>query len=128
MNALRNVHAALVPNGVLLDVHPIPPDEQAEAGGRILGRLDESEFLATVAAVEELLDEVVADGLFDPVAETETDVLERFDTAAELLEVVGDREGVSIPARVASRIRQADPPLWLRERLALRTYRASAES
>jgi hypothetical protein len=128
VHALRNVHAALVPGGTLLDVHPIPPDEQVEAGGRILGRLDESEFLATVDAVEDLLDEVVADGLFDPVVEAETDVLERFDTVTEVFEIVGEREGVSIPARVARAVREAEPPIWLRERLALRVYRSSAGS
>ena len=129
MHALRNVHRALVPDGILLDVHPIPPHEQAEAGGEVLGRLDQSEFLATVAAAEGLLEEVVGDGLYEPEAEVETDVLERFDSAEELLDVVGEREGESVPAPVERRIRRAQPPFWLRQRLVCRRFRAtSAES
>lgn len=128
MHALRNVHAALVPGGILLDVHPVPPDKQAEAGGRALGRLDESEFLATVAETEALLEEVVGDGLFEPEAAIETDVLERFDEADELVEIVGARQGVRIPAAVEGRLRKADPPLWLRQRILLGRYRATEGS
>jgi hypothetical protein len=125
VHALRNVHEALVPGGILLDLHPVPPAEQAEAGGRVLGRLVEDEFFATVAAVESVLEEAVADGLFEPEVESETEVLERFDGVDEFFEIVGERAGATIPRRLARRIRAAVPPVWLRERVVLRRYRAS---
>ncbi len=111
MNALRNLHSALVPGGTLVDIHPIPPDEQAEAGGEVLGRIDEREFFEIVSATE---NELASAGLFELEAEVERDVFERFDTTEEFFEIVGDREGVRIPAWLARRVRAASPPIDLR--------------
>jgi hypothetical protein len=122
VNALRNIHAALVPGGLLVDIHPIPPAEQAEAAGRILGRLDEREFFEIVRSSEQGLESC---GVFELEAGVERDVLERFDTAEEFFEIVGEREGTRIPARLANRIRAASPPIDLRERVVFRRFRAS---
>ena len=121
MNALRNLHSALVPGGTLVDVHPIPPHEQAEAGGEVLGRIDEREFFEIVSATE---NELTSAGLFELEAEVERVVFERFDTTEEFFEIVGDREGVRIPAWLARRVRAASPPIDLRERVVFRRYRA----
>jgi hypothetical protein len=123
VDALRNVHRAIVPGGILLDLHPIPPSEQVEAGGAVLGRLDERQFFATARATEEALEEAVGDGLFEPEAELEADVLERFDTAEEMLEIVGEREGVRIPAVIRRRVLASPGPIDLRERVVLRRFR-----
>jgi hypothetical protein len=121
VHALRNIHSALIPQGSLVDIHPIPPSEQAEAGGRVLGRIDESEFFELVRATEA---ELVASGLFELAAEVERDVVERFDTIDEFVEIVGDREGVRIPDELAGSVRSARPPIDLRERVVFRRYRA----
>jgi hypothetical protein len=104
VNALRNLHSALVPGGTLVDVHPIPPHEQAEAGGEVLGRIDEREFFEIVSATE---NELASAGLFEFEGEVARDVFERFDTTEEFFEIVGDREGVRIPARLPRRVRTA---------------------
>jgi hypothetical protein len=123
VNALRNVHRAVVPGGILLDLHPIPPSEQVEAGGSVLGRLDEREFFTIARATEEALEQAVGDGLFESEAELEADVVERFDTVEEMLEIVGEREGVRIPAAVRTRVLEARGPIDLRERIVLRRLR-----
>lgn len=121
MNALRNIHAALVPCGALVDIHPIPPAEQVEVSGRVLGRIDEREFFGIVRAAEEAL---ASSGLFELEAAFEHDVFERFETMEEFFEIVGEREGTRIPARLAERVRAASPPIDLRERVAFRRLRA----
>lgn len=121
MNALRNIYAALVPGGVLVDIHPIPPAEQAEAAGRVLGRVDEREFFGIVRSSEQVLESC---GFFELEAAVERDVFERFDAVEEFFEIVGEREGVRIPARLASRVRGASPPIDLCERVAFRRLRA----
>jgi hypothetical protein len=121
VNALRNIHAALVPGGMLVDIHPIPPAEQAEAAGQILGRLDEREFFGLARSSEQALESC---GVFELEAGVERDVLERFDTVEEFFEIVGEREGTRIPARLASRVRAASPPIDLRERVVFRRFRA----
>jgi hypothetical protein len=121
VHALRNIHSALVPGGTLVDIHPIPPAEQAEASGRVLGRIDERGFFEIVRATER---ELGSAGLFEVEAAVERDVFERFDTAVEFFEIVGDREGVRIPTRLARRVRAASPPIDLRERVVFRRYGA----
>ena len=121
MNALRNIHVALAPGGVLVDIHPIPPAEQAEAAGRVLGRIDEREFFGIVRSSEQALESC---GVFELEVGVERDVIERFDAIEEFFEIVGEREGVRIPARLASRVREASPPIDLRERVAFRRLRA----
>jgi hypothetical protein len=113
---------ALVPGGLLVDIHPVPPAEQAEAAGHVLGRLDEREFFEIVRAGEQAL---ASCGVFELEAEVERDVCERFDTVEEFFEIVGEREGTRIPAQLASRIRAASPPIDLRERVVFRRFRAS---
>jgi hypothetical protein len=121
VNALRNIHAALVPGGALVDIHPIPPAEQVEVSGRVLGRIDEREFFRIVRAAEEAL---ASSGLFELEAALERDVFERFETREEFFEIVEEREGTRIPARLATRVRAAPPPIDLRERVAFRRFRA----
>src|SRR5215218_9793008 len=119
VHALRKIDEALVPGGSVVDIHPVPPSEQAEVAGRPLGRLDESEFFDLVHSTEQ---ELVAANLFELVAEVERDVIERFDTSEEFFEIVGDRDGVRIPAAVARKVRASRPPIDLRERVVFRRY------
>ena len=49
MHALRRIQQALVPGGVLLDMHPVPPPTRAEVNGKSLGEFDDSEFMRIVS-------------------------------------------------------------------------------
>ena len=121
MRALRKIHQALVPGGVLLDMHPIPPPTRAEVGGRSLGEFDDAEFWEIVVATEAPLE---ATDLFALEGEIEFDWLERYDSGAELLEDLKSWESLRVPRALATRIRKAEPPVDLWERVVLRSYRA----
>lgn len=120
MNALRKIHEALVPGGILLDMHPIPPSARAEVGGRSLGEFDDAKFFETVAATEAPLEQC---GLFVIEAEIEFDWLERYDSGEELLEDVKSWDGCRIPRGLAARVRSAKPPIDIWERVVLRRFR-----
>ncbi|HEX6543900.1 MAG TPA: hypothetical protein VF040_19250 [Ktedonobacterales bacterium] len=68
MRALQNIHAALRPGGLLLDIHPEPenPWLEARTGERIvrLGKLDVSCRTETVLSARESLQRVIDAGLF----------------------------------------------------------------
>jgi hypothetical protein len=123
VHALKRIHAVLVPGGILLDLHPAPPNATAESGGRSLGAFDEREFMQVVAATEAGLEETVGRGLFAPDREIRFDVLERFEDAAELLETVASWEGFRVPPVLSRRVRSARPPIDIRERVVLRRLR-----
>jgi hypothetical protein len=124
VNALTRIHRSLVPGGTLLDLHPTLPFATAEARGSSFGAFEEREFMAMVAETEAGVDEVVGRGLFALERELAFDVLERFDSAGELLETVSGWEGFHVSARLARRIRSAAPPVDVRERVVLSRFRA----
>ena len=124
MHALRQIHQALVPEGVLLDMHPIPPSTRAEVRGESLGEFDDAEFMRIVANAEA---EIGRSGLFESESEVEFDYLERYDDPVQLLEDVWEVwEGCAIPAGLEARILDADGPVDIWERVVLRRFRAKA--
>ena len=120
MHALRQIHQALVPGGILLDMHPVPPSTRAEVRGESLGEFDDAEFMGIVAAGEQKLER---SGLFEHDSELEFDYLERYDDPAELLEDIREGwEGCRIPAGLEKRILAADGPVDIWERVVLRRF------
>ncbi|HEX6799053.1 MAG TPA: hypothetical protein VF116_15195 [Ktedonobacterales bacterium] len=83
MRALRNIHSALRPGGVLLDMQPARHSrlELALPDGRTLtaGAIDESPGYAATEAALDALRTVVAVGLFAPEVEREFEFLYHFD-------------------------------------------------
>jgi hypothetical protein len=122
VNALSRIHKALKKEGVLLDLHPTKPFATVEGAGARLGALDESDFMQVVAATEAGLNETVRLGLFALEKRRTFDVVERFDNADELVDAVADWVGVSIPSRVADRVRESVPPFDIRERVLLQRF------
>lgn len=122
MNALSRIHKALKKEGVLLDLHPTKPFATVEGAGVRLGALDESDFMQVVAATEAGLNETLRLGLFALEKRRTFDVVERFDTADDLVDAVADWLGVSIPNRVAERVRASAPPFDIRERVLLQRF------
>lgn len=123
VNALSRIHKALKRGGVLLDLHPTAPFATVEGGGARLGPLDEGDFMEIVAATEAGLNETLRMGLFALEKTRTFDVVERFDTADELVDAVRDWVGVSIPSGVAERIRASAHPFDVRERVLLQRFR-----
>jgi hypothetical protein len=121
VHALRQIHQALVPGGVLLDMHPIPPSTRAEVQGESLGDFDDAEFMELVAAAEAKIEH---SGLFTCESELEFDYLERYDDPAQLLEDVKEGwEGCIVPPDLEARILEAEGPVDLWERVVLRRFR-----
>ena len=122
MHALRHVHRLLVPEGTLLDLHPVT-EQQAEADGRIIGVIREPVFIERdLPNAEAGLRQVIADGLYVLEAEVDFDVLQHFDTTDELLEKEADH--LATQTALAQRIRGTSPPILLREHVVLRRLRA----
>jgi hypothetical protein len=120
VHALRQIHQALVPGGILLDMHPIPPSTGAEVEGKSLGDFDDAEFMQIVANAEAAIQR---SGLFERESEVEFDYLERYDDPAQLLEDIEEGwEGCTVPSELAMRIREADGPVDIWERVVLRRF------
>ena len=123
MHALRHVHQLLVPGGVMLDLHPVTEEHAEDASGRHIGVLADPEYAdEDLPNAEARLEEAVVAGLYVLEAEIEFDVLQHYDEVDELLEAKAER--LASQQELTRRIRNATPPLRLREHVVLRRYRA----
>lgn len=127
MDALRNVHRMLVPHGVVLDLHPVPPDARVAREGRVLGSVDEREFWRDVEAMDAGVAAVVGEGLFEVTAEREFEIVEHWPSGTEALAELCGWGGSVVPHELAAAIEGAGPT-QIRESLVLRGYRRSIES
>jgi hypothetical protein len=121
VHALRHVHRLLVPGGTLVDSHPVSEEEVVADGGS-LGVIEEHEWRSVVLPNAEVrLSDAIQDGLYALEAETEFDLLQHFDTAADLIEAKTDR--LESQPDLVRRIRTARPPFVTREHYKLRRLR-----
>jgi hypothetical protein len=124
VNALRRIHAALAPGGIVVDTQPLSPRPPVEADGRRLGTLDMREWRGTIDAVDVQIGQAIADGLFSNRGERSCVLADEFDSGAEFVEVVGGWRGTRIPADVAQRALAAQPPVRVHQEVRLRLLRA----
>ena len=108
VNVLRNVQQAVVPGGRILDIHPLGIDMPLRAGPRGLGFVDASAFARVIAAMDEAVDVLRAEGLIEELRTARRHIVERFDDAAEALEEADSWQNLRLPAAVRDRLRAAD--------------------
>jgi hypothetical protein len=126
VHALRHVHRLVVPNGTLVDVHPVS-EERVEAHGGAIGVIEEPEWTTVeLPNAEAALRRTVREGLYALEAEREYDVLSHFDSSAELIEE--KRDLLECQAALTERIETATPPLVTRMRVVLRRLRVLPSS
>ena len=124
MNALRRIHAALVPGGVVVDTQPLSPQPVVEAGGGALGTLDMREWRRMIDAVDDRIAQAVAEGLFALHAESWCVVADEFDSGEAFVQTVSGWKGTRVPAALAARLRAAQPPARVHQDVRVRVFRA----
>ena len=124
MNVLSDTRRALVPDGFLLDFHPIsPPWPRVVARSETLGELRYDPFLDDLHATEDGMRETVRRGLFEHIASRTNDVAEHYDDPEELLEAWLDEEEDWLSAELERRLRSTQGPVEVVERLVFHLYR-----
>jgi hypothetical protein len=108
VHVLSQVHRALKPSGLLLDVHPLGVDFPVLAGERGIGFVDTQKFRGILGAMNECVDQTVAEGLFEELRELRRHVAERFDNTTEALEEADSWENLRLPPAVRQRLQQTD--------------------
>jgi len=122
VDALTRIHAALVPDAVLVDTVPVSLRLPVALDGELVGELEDDEWLETVAAVDGELEKAVAAGLFELRHEERYGVVHEFGSGHECLEVVGAWGGTSVPVDVAARLERAPGRTTVEHEVRLRLY------
>jgi hypothetical protein len=128
VNALRRIHAALVPGGIILDTQPISVDPPVNAAGRELGTLDMRAWGTTIEAIDRLVTQTIDDGLFTLDAEHHFVVTDTFDDGREFVEAVSGWQGTRIPDALARLGIAAPPPITVDQEVRLRVLRVLAQA
>lgn len=124
MHALRRIHAALVPGGIVADTQPVSawPRVAGAAGG--LGALDMRGWLEIVDAVDQKVEAAVGEGLFTSELRPGFAVADTFDNGPLLAATVADWRGTSIPADVAERLARHASTVRVQQEVRFRLLRA----
>jgi hypothetical protein len=108
VDALKRIHAALVPGGVLVDTQPVSLRLPVALDDEPIGELEDDEWLETVAAVDREVQRTLAGGLFELRHEELYTVVHEFGSGGECLDVVAGWAGTSVPEEVAARLERGD--------------------
>jgi hypothetical protein len=128
VHVLRNVHRALQPGGLVLDIHPLGIDFAVRAGAHGLGFIDTRKFRVVVEAMNDCVEQTISEGLYKEVRSVRRHVSERFDDAAEALEEAGTWEHLRMPAALRRRLRETDDsPVEFIDTIRYRLLRKSGE-
>ena len=92
----------------MLDIHPLGVDMAVRAGRRGLGFVDTRKFARVIAAMDEAVDVLRAEGLIEELRTARRHIVERFDDDAEALEEADSWQNLRLPAAVRDRLRAAD--------------------
>ena len=98
MHALRNIHVALAPDGVLVDTQPVSARPPVASNGGELGTLDMRDWLDTIHAVDERFAETFAAGLYELQHESWFVVTDSYENGPECLDTVSNWSGTRVPS------------------------------
>jgi hypothetical protein len=124
VHALSQLHAALVPGGIVVDTQPLSPRSRVEDARGRLGRLDMRDWRETIDAVDARVAQAIDAGLFAIDGERVVEVPDEFDSGPEFVEVVGGWQGTRIPESIAERAGAVLPPIRVIQDVRLRVLRA----
>lgn len=123
MDVLRNLLRALVPGGRVVDLLSVPPPEQVEVDGEVIGELDNSAFFARALPAAAGLDALAAEGILAHEYEERFPIFVRYPSGAELVDDVAQREYTRMPAALARRVRAIAGPCEIRDNCLARRLR-----
>jgi hypothetical protein len=127
VHALRNIHSALVPNGLLIDTQPISAHPTVTADGAAVGSLNMREWIETIRAVDERINETLATRLYELADEREFVVTSIFNDGPDCLEIAGTWQGTQVPQPLAQQLSATSLPIGLEQHVRLRLLRRTPD-
>jgi hypothetical protein len=124
VNALRTIHRALVPGGLLVDTQPVSALPPIETAAGELGRLDMREWAQVIEAVDRRVEEAIRDGLFALEEQRRYVIGDDYDDGADLAAEVREWVGTRVDQELAGRLAAETRPVRLHQEVRLRVLRA----
>jgi hypothetical protein len=123
VDVLRRLLEALVPGGAVVDLLSVPPPETVEAGGGVLGEIDQSAFFPRALEAASGLDTLAHEGLLAVEHEERFSIFVRYPTGRDAVEDVAGRTYSRMPPELVPRVLALDGPCVIRENCLVRSFR-----
>jgi hypothetical protein len=123
VHALRNIHATLAADGILVDTQPVSASPPVASDGGELGSLDMQDWLDTIHAVDERFAETIAAALYELEHESWFVVTDTYDNGPECLQIVSGWRGTRVPPEVTQRLAATTSPVSVQQEVRLRLLR-----
>jgi hypothetical protein len=126
VRALRNVHAALVPGGVVVDTQPVSARPPVESDAGALGTLDMTEWAQLIDTIDASAEEAFAGGWFAIEAESRFVVTDAYDDGEDFLSHVRNWMGTRIEPELERAVRGEHGRVRVHQEIRMRLLRARA--
>jgi hypothetical protein len=123
VHALRNIHAALAPDGILIDTQPVSASPPVASDNGKLGTLDMHNWHDTIQAVDERFAETIAAGLYELEHESSFVVTDTYDNGPECLDIVSGWRGTRVSPEMTQRLAATTSPVSVQQEVRLRLLR-----
>ena len=124
MNALSQIHAALIQGGLVVDTQPVSAQPPVETQAAQLGTLDMREWAKTIKTIDGLVEQTISDGLFALGEERRFIVTDDYEDGAEFVAETRGWAGTRIDEAFAARLESEHRPVRLHQEVRLRVLRA----
>jgi hypothetical protein len=124
VNALRKIHHALDPGGLVIDTQPVSAYPPIESASGTLGTLDMSEWARTIATIDGRVQQAIDQGLFDLERESRYVVTDEYDDGAEFVTVTREWAGTNVSDALAARVSPEQGCVRLHQDVRLRLLQA----
>jgi len=125
VHALRNIHAALIPHGLLVDTQPVSALPRVATQEMDIGTLDMRAWLDTIHAIDQRFAETINAGLYSLERERRFVVADRFADGPECLGTVGSWRDTQVPRSVTSRLETTQTAVTVEQEVRLRLLRVT---
>jgi hypothetical protein len=124
VNALRKLHRALVPGGLVIDTQPLSAHPPIESVSGRLGTLDMSEWARTIATIDGRVAQAIDLGLFDLERESRYVVTDEYEDGAGFVTVTREWAGTHVSNALAARVSPEQGRVRLHQDVRMRLLRA----
>jgi hypothetical protein len=128
VHALRNIHAALVPGGIVVDTQPVSARPTVSAGDVEVGAVDMRQWITTITRLDTRASEAFRVGLYRLALEERFVVADSFTNGRECAEIVRGWRDTRVPVGLGRRLATIETAVEMRQQVRLRLLIASGRT
>jgi hypothetical protein len=128
VHALRNIHAALVPGGIIVDTQPVSARPRVTADSVELGTADMRQWIKTIGRLDRRAAGTIRAGLYRLSLEEQFIVTDTFSSGPECTEIMRGWRDTQVPVRLERRLASVETDVEVHQQVRLRLLTSASEA